>query len=111
MAGELRLHRLPERLIDDRRVFAPMGLALVNNLAEIDAVPQYQVEPTAREWLAADAATRSARPGSAYDPAYFELLIQQPDRAEFGIAAEDRAYDVFQVREADPEPRVGAGFA
>ena len=68
MAGELRLHRLPERLIDDRRVFAPMGLALVDNLAEIDVVLQYQVEPTAREWLAADAATRSARPGSGCDP-------------------------------------------
>ena len=38
VAGELRLNRIPERLIDDRRVFAPMGLALVNNLAAIDAV-------------------------------------------------------------------------
>ena len=62
------LNRIPERLIDDRWVFAPMGLAVVNNLAEIDAVLQYQVEPTAREWLAADAAIRSARPGSGYDP-------------------------------------------
>src|SRR6516162_8147224 len=93
MAGELRLHRLPERLIDDRRVFAPMGLALVNNLAEIDAIAQHQVERPAREWLAADAATRSARPGSGYDPSDFELLLQQPDRAEFGIAVEDRAYE------------------
>ena len=44
IAGELRLNRIPKRLIDDRRVFAPMGLALVNNHAEIDAVLQYQVE-------------------------------------------------------------------
>ena len=75
------------------RVFAPMGLALVKDLAAIDAVLQYQVERTARERLAADAATRSARPGSGYDPPDFELLLQQPDRAEFGIAAEDRAYE------------------
>src|SRR6516165_2483218 len=70
-----------------------MGLPVVNDLAPIDAVLQYQVEPTAREWLAADAATRSARPSSGYDPADFELFLQQPDRAEFGIAAEDQAYE------------------
>src|SRR6516165_11682652 len=93
MADQLRLHRLPERVIDDRRVFAPMGLALVNNLAAIDAVLQYQVERTARERLAADAATRSARPGPGYDPPDFELFLQQPDRAEFGIVAKDRAYE------------------
>ena len=54
VAGELCLNRIPQRLIDDRRVFAGMGLPLVNDLAEIGAVLQYQVERTAREWLAAD---------------------------------------------------------
>jgi hypothetical protein len=93
IASKLCLNRIPERLIDDWRVFAPVGLELVNNLAKIDAVPQHQVEPTAREWLAADAATRSARPASGYDPPDFELLLQQPDRAEFAIAAEDQAYE------------------
>src|ERR1700758_4227315 len=43
IAGELCLNRIPERLIDDRRVFAGMGLALVNDLAAIDAVLQNQV--------------------------------------------------------------------
>src|SRR6516164_694756 len=102
MAGELRLNRIPKRLIDDRRVFARIGLALVKDLAAIDAVLQYQVERPAREWLAADAAIRSARPGSGYDPPDFEFLLQQPDRAEFGVAAEDRAYE-FGLAVADDE--------
>src|SRR6516165_2202542 len=92
IAGELCLNRIPERLIDDRLVFAGMGLAVVNDLAAIDAVPQYQVKGTARERLAADQATRSARPRLAFDAARFELLLQQSDRAEFGIAARDRAH-------------------
>src|SRR5215472_1413828 len=70
-----------------------MGLALVNDLAEIDAVLQYQVEPTAREQLATDDPTRDARPGPGCDTTDFELLLQQPDRAEFGIAAKDRAHE------------------
>ena len=53
IAGKLRLNGIPERLIDDRRVFAGMGLPLVNDLAAIDAVLQHQVERAAREWLAA----------------------------------------------------------
>src|SRR5215831_8757860 len=36
IAGEPHLNRIPQRLIDDWRVFASMGLALVNNLAAID---------------------------------------------------------------------------
>src|SRR6516225_10681056 len=35
IAGELRLHCIPQRLIDDWRVFARMGLSLVNDLAAI----------------------------------------------------------------------------
>jgi hypothetical protein len=38
VARKLRLNRIPQRPIDDRRVFAGMGLALVNNLAAIEAV-------------------------------------------------------------------------
>src|SRR5215467_9112322 len=30
IAGEPRLHRIPQRLVDDWRVFARVGLALVN---------------------------------------------------------------------------------
>ena len=68
-----------------------MGLSLVNDLAAIDAVLQYQVERAAREWLAADCATRRTRPRLALDASGVELLFQQPDRAEFGIAAKDGA--------------------
>ena len=47
--GDRGFERLPpaQRLIDDRRVFARMELALVNDLAEIGAVLQHQVAPTA----------------------------------------------------------------
>ena len=62
IAGELHLNRIPQRLIDDRRVFAGMGLALVNDLAAIDAVLQNQVERAARERLAADDPTCGAVP-------------------------------------------------
>src|SRR6201993_70894 len=71
-----------------------MGLSLVNDLAEIGAVPQHQVERAAREWLTAEEAAGSARPRFALDAAGVELLLHQPDRAEFGIAAEDRAHDL-----------------
>src|SRR6516162_2127706 len=54
IAGEPHLNRIPERLVDDWRVFARMGLSLVNDVAAIGAVPQHQVERPAREWLAAD---------------------------------------------------------
>src|SRR5947207_8014798 len=71
-----------------------MGLLLVNDLAEIGAVLQYQIEGAARERLSADKPTRSARPRFAFDPTGLELLRQQPDRAELGIAAEDGAHDL-----------------
>src|SRR5499427_4833096 len=34
VARELRLNRVPQRLVDDRRVFAGVGLSVVNDLAE-----------------------------------------------------------------------------
>src|ERR1700730_11133924 len=79
-------------MVDDWRVFTRMGLSLVNDLAAIGAVPQHQVERPAREWLAADQATRSALPRLAFDSLGFELRLQQPHRAEFGIAADERAH-------------------
>src|SRR5262249_50715222 len=45
----------------------------------------------ARERLAASDAARGARPCLAVDAAGIEIILQQPHRAEFGIAAEDRA--------------------
>src|SRR5207247_2212809 len=72
--GKLRLNRIPQRLLDDRRVVARIGLFLVNDLAPIDAVLQHQVERAAREWLATPEATRSARPGFALDAPGFEFV-------------------------------------
>src|SRR5262245_41836663 len=75
VSGELCLNRIPKRLIDDRRVFARMGLALVSDLAAIGAVSQYQVERPAREWLAADNPTRGTRPPLAFSSLGFELRL------------------------------------
>src|SRR5262245_57961982 len=47
IAGEPHLNGIPQRLINDWRVFARIGLALVNDLAAIDAVAQHQVERAA----------------------------------------------------------------
>jgi len=78
-------------------------LTLVNDLAEIGAVLQYQVERTARERLATDDPTRSTRPQLALDALRFKLRLQQPHRAEFGITAKDRAHDLrFAVDDAEP---------
>ena len=79
IAGELLLNGIPQWLIDDRRVFARMELALVNDLAEIGAVLQHQVERAARERLAVDELPGSARPRLTFDPARFELRLQQAD--------------------------------
>src|ERR1700752_3302729 len=79
-----------------------MGLSLVSDLAEIGAVPQHQVERPAREWLFADQATRSAGPRLAFPAVGFELRLQQPNRAEFGMAAKDRAHD-FRLAVDDDE--------
>src|SRR6476660_4332970 len=73
IAVKLSLDRVPQRLIDYRRVLARMELALVNYVAEIGAVLQHQVECAARERLAADEAPGSARPRLTFDPARFEL--------------------------------------
>src|ERR1700732_3740070 len=92
VAGELGLDGIPERLIDDRLVFAKMGLFVVNDLAAINAVLEHQVERATGEWLPARDAARGACPQFAPDAAGFQLVLQQPDRAEFGIAAKNEAH-------------------
>src|SRR6267142_4476301 len=79
-----------------------MRLLLVDDLASIDPVLQHQIERTAGEWLAAAQATGCARPQPALDAAGVQLVLQQPDRAEFGIAAKDRAHD-FRLAVDDDE--------
>src|ERR1700738_3063916 len=62
IAGKLLLNGIPQRPIDDRRVLARMELPLVNDLAEIGAVLQHQVERAARERLVADEAPVDSAP-------------------------------------------------
>src|SRR5690349_3021209 len=82
---ELRLDRIPERLIDDRHMFAGMALSLVNDFAAVEAVLQHQIERAALEWLVSDATTGSCGPRLALDPPSVELVLQYPDRPECGI--------------------------
>src|SRR6267142_5785210 len=92
VAGKLCLNRIPQRPIDDRRVLTRMGLLLVDDLASVDPVLQHQIERAAAEWLAAAPATRCAGPQLALNAAGVELVLQQPDRAEFGMAAKNEAH-------------------
>src|ERR1700720_4044832 len=102
IAGKLRLDRIPERLIDDRLMFARIGLLVVNDLSAIDAVLQHQIERTAGKWLATRDAARGARPQLALDAQGLQLVSQPPDRAEFGIAAKNEAHD-FRLAFDDDE--------
>src|SRR6202011_4061336 len=86
IAGDLLLNGIPQRLIDDRRVFARMELAFVNDLAEIGAVLQHQVERAPRERLAADEADLDKAPRNAhgmveYGTDFFILRPVNPRRA------------------------------
>src|SRR5271165_1058494 len=102
VAGELGLDRIPEQLIDNRLMFATIGLFVVNDLAPINAVLQHQVERPAREWLARFETARGAHPQLALDAPGLQLVLQQPDRAEFGIAAKNEAHD-FRLAADDDE--------
>jgi hypothetical protein len=53
---------------------------------------QHQIERAAGEWIAASQATGCARPQLAPDAAGVQLVLQQPHRAEFGIAAKNEAH-------------------
>src|ERR1700730_12450645 len=85
--GELLLNGIPQWLLDGRAVLSTIVLAPMNDFAEIGAVLQHQVERATRERLAAHEPPGSARPRLTFDPARFELRLQQADRTEFGIAA------------------------
>src|SRR6266404_9378314 len=67
VAGELGLDRIPERLSDNRLMFAKIGLFVVNDLAAINAVLQHQVERTTGEGLPPRDAARGAGPQPALD--------------------------------------------
>src|ERR1700726_970748 len=75
VAGKLSLDRVPQRLIDDRGVLARMELALVNDLASVNAVLQHQVERAARERLAPRQAPRKRRARRSSEPARSGLRL------------------------------------
>src|SRR5205823_3393127 len=57
-------------------------------------VLQHQVERAAGEWLPTRDAARGARPQFALDAPGSQLVPQQSDRAEFGVAAKYKAHDL-----------------
>src|SRR6202043_322727 len=93
VAGELGLDSIPERLIDDRLVFAKIGLFVVNDLAAVNAGLQHQGVRAAGEWLPPRDAARGSRSQLAPDAPGLQFVLPQPDRAEFGIAAINEAHD------------------
>ena len=75
-------------------VFARMGLLLVNDLAPVNAVLQYQVERAARRMachptIPPEALVRNL----LWMLSGLQLVSQPPDRAELGIAAKNQAHD------------------
>src|SRR6202045_3901865 len=92
----------PERLIDDRLMFAKIRLLVVNDLAPVNAVLQHQIERTAGKWFATRDPARGACPQLALDAQGLQLVSQPPDRAEFGIAAKNEAHD-FRLAFDDDE--------
>src|ERR1700737_727451 len=81
VAGEPGLDSIPERAIDDRLVFAKIGLFVVNDLAAINAVLQHQVERAAGEWFPTRDAPCRAGSQLALDVPGGQVVLKKPDRA------------------------------
>src|SRR5712672_903970 len=82
------------------RVKRPIEVVVLNCC--VTETKQHQVERTAGERLPTRDAARGAGPQLALDAPRFQLVLQQPDRAEFGIAAKDEAHD-FRLAVDDDE--------
>src|SRR5690242_18538105 len=76
-------------------------LVLVDDLATIDPVLQHRVERTARRRLATPTAATRANPCFAADAGRGERLLQQPYRAQRGVAAEDVLHGLDLFRHDD----------
>src|SRR5208337_4242440 len=99
---KLVLHDSPKLRIDDSAVLARVGDALVNDLAPIDSVLEHQVERASGKALAAGELSARSLPSLAHDAGPLELRLQQRDRAELGVAPEDRP-DARRLRRVDDQ--------
>src|SRR5205807_9001753 len=84
-----------------RLVLAGVALVLVDDLAAVAPVLQYQVERAAADRPAAPAPARSAGPAFAGDAVGFELRLQEPHRAKRGITAEDMTHGLSLALDDD----------
>src|SRR5262245_17648818 len=87
--GEDGLHIVPQRLVDDGFMLAWIALALVDDFTPINSVLQHQVERTAGDWLAAMPAAIRGRSDLADNASGIEILLQFPNRLEFGVTPKD----------------------
>jgi hypothetical protein len=88
---EPALNLVPERFIDDWRVFAGIAVLFVNDFAAVDAVLQHEIESAAGQQPTTSLAVVLVDPHFAYDPAAVELLLEGEDGAECGVAPVDVA--------------------
>jgi hypothetical protein len=76
VGGQLDLHFVPQCLVNDRCMLARVMLALMDDLAAIDPVPQHQVQRAPGKGPAAPASAPGALPTLAADAVSFQLFFQ-----------------------------------
>src|SRR3984957_6795844 len=87
----MALHSGPKLFVDDRGVLSRKGFALVDDLAPIDPVLQYQVQRPAVEPLSAIGTAVRGCPALADDPGGVEIGLKRAHRAERKIAMKNMA--------------------
>src|SRR5262249_22300028 len=87
--GKNRLNQIPKGFGDNGRMFSGIGVALVGDLAAINAVLQHEMEGTARKLLPAATGTVSIDPPLALDSRFFQFGLEDAHRSQFYIAPED----------------------
>src|SRR6266446_7464078 len=91
LGRKLGLHRREQGTIHNRRLFAAMDLAPVDNLADIEAVLEQMGERPHAKALPADGPAVRQPPRLAANSPPIEILRQRADGAKLEIARKDRA--------------------
>src|SRR4029077_219698 len=83
------LNLVPQRLVDNRRVFAGIGIAFVEYLAAVNPVLEDQIERPTGERLAPIFGAVGPHAALALDPGVGKLVPQRVNRLEREIAPVD----------------------
>ena len=108
VGGEAILHRLPERLVHDRRVLAGMDLLVMPDAADEERVGEQGIELAAGEGGAAAAASVAMPALRRAEAGSIELGLQPVHRAEREIAREDPLHQGGLLRHRLQAARLGA---